>query len=129
MFQRTPIWCFPKFDVPLPAVAHWAVARRPDKVADAVLGRTTAAGLRRHHSRLPDLFLFSVFGPYGYVGSSYFALIEAQTHHIVRCLKRARQVGATRVEVTEEANDRYFAEMIRRRHHQVFWLAGQLPAG
>lgn len=36
---------------------------------------------------------FSVFGPYGYVGSSYFALIEAQTHHIVRCLKHARRVG------------------------------------
>jgi cation diffusion facilitator CzcD-associated flavoprotein CzcO len=65
--------------------------------------------------------LFSVFGPYGYVGSSYFALVEAQTHHIVRCLKRARRDGATRVEVTEEANDRYFDEMMRRRHHQVFW--------
>ena len=65
--------------------------------------------------------LFSVFGPYGYVGSSYFALIEAQTHHIVRCLTRARRAGASRVEVTEQANDRYFAEMMRRRHRQVFW--------
>ncbi|OBI48058.1 monooxygenase [Mycobacterium kyorinense] len=65
--------------------------------------------------------LFSVFGPYGYVGSSYFALIEAQTHHIVRCLKRAHSDGASRVEVTEQANDRYFAEMMRRRHRQVFW--------
>jgi cation diffusion facilitator CzcD-associated flavoprotein CzcO len=65
--------------------------------------------------------LFSVFGPYSYVGSSYFALIEAQTHHIVRCLKRARRDGATRVEVTEEANARYFEEMMRRRHRQVFW--------
>ncbi|MCV7258188.1 flavin-containing monooxygenase [Mycobacterium shimoidei] len=65
--------------------------------------------------------LFSVFGPYGYVGSSYFALIEAQTHHIVRCLKAARRRNATRVEVTEQANDRYFAEMMRRRHRQVFW--------
>ncbi|MEI7545867.1 MAG: NAD(P)/FAD-dependent oxidoreductase, partial [Mycobacteriaceae bacterium] len=26
--------------------------------------------------------MFTVFGPYGYVGSSYFALIEAQSHHI-----------------------------------------------
>jgi cyclohexanone monooxygenase len=60
-------------------------------------------------------------GPYGYVGSSYFALIETQTHHIVRCLKRARRKGATRVEVTEDANDRYFAEMMRKRHRQVFW--------
>ncbi|MHA7651909.1 flavin-containing monooxygenase [Mycobacterium sp. ML4] len=65
--------------------------------------------------------LFAIFGPYGYVGSSYFALIETQTHHILRCLKRARAQGATRVEVTEEANDRYFAEMMRRRYRQVFW--------
>ena len=64
---------------------------------------------------------FTVFGPYGYNGSSYFALIEAQVHHIVRCLRRARRVGADRVEVTEEANERYFAEMLRRRDKQVFW--------
>jgi cation diffusion facilitator CzcD-associated flavoprotein CzcO len=64
---------------------------------------------------------FTVFGPYGYVGSSYFALIETQTHHILRCLKRARSLGAQRIEVSEEANDRYFAEVMRRRHRQVFW--------
>jgi cation diffusion facilitator CzcD-associated flavoprotein CzcO len=64
---------------------------------------------------------FTVLGPYGYVGSSYFALIETQTHHIMRCLKQARRKGATRVEVTEEANDRYFAEMMRKRHRQIFW--------
>jgi cation diffusion facilitator CzcD-associated flavoprotein CzcO len=64
---------------------------------------------------------FTVFGPYGYVGSSYFALIETQTHHILRCLKRARDMGAERIEVSEEANDRYFAEVMRRRHRQVFW--------
>jgi cation diffusion facilitator CzcD-associated flavoprotein CzcO len=64
---------------------------------------------------------FTVFGPYGYVGNSYFALIETQTHHIVRCLKRARRRNATRVEVTQEANDRYFAEMMRKRHRQIFW--------
>jgi cyclohexanone monooxygenase len=64
---------------------------------------------------------FSVFGPYGYVGSSYFALIEAQTHHIVRCLKQAKRRNASLVEVTKEANDRYFAEMMRKRHRQVFW--------
>jgi cyclohexanone monooxygenase len=64
---------------------------------------------------------FTVFGPYGYVGSSYFALIEAQSHHIVRCLKRAHGRRANRVEVTQEANDRYFAEMMRKRHTQIFW--------
>ena len=65
--------------------------------------------------------LFTVFGPYGYVGSSYFALIEAQTHHIVRCLDAARRRGSTKVEVTGAANDRYFAEMLRKRHRQIFW--------
>ena len=64
---------------------------------------------------------FNVMGPYGYVGSSYFALIESQTHHIVRCLMRAADERATRVEVSREANDRYFAEMMSKRHRQVFW--------
>ncbi len=64
---------------------------------------------------------FTVFGPYGYVGSSYFALIETQTHHIVRCLKQARRRHAHRVEVKQEANDRYFGEMLRKRHRQIFW--------
>lgn len=64
---------------------------------------------------------FSVMGPYGYVGSSYFALVEAQAHHITRCLERAERDGATRVEVSQQANDRFFAEMMRKRHRQVFW--------
>jgi cyclohexanone monooxygenase len=64
---------------------------------------------------------FMTLGPYGYVGSSYFALIEAQSHHIVRCLKHARSQGATRIEVRQEANDRFFAEMMGKRHRQIFW--------
>ncbi len=64
---------------------------------------------------------FTVMGPYGYVGSSYFALIEAQTHHIVRCLKQAAARAATRIEVSQEANDRFFAEMMSKRHRQIFW--------
>jgi len=65
--------------------------------------------------------MFTVFGPYGYVGSSYFALIEAQTRHIVRCLTQASRIGARRVEVSAQANDRYFTEMMRKRHRQIFW--------
>ncbi|MEJ6537542.1 MAG: NAD(P)/FAD-dependent oxidoreductase [Mycobacterium sp.] len=65
--------------------------------------------------------MFTVFGPYGYVGSSYFALIETQSHHIARCLTQARRRGANRVEVTPEANDRFFAEMLSKRHRQIFW--------
>jgi cation diffusion facilitator CzcD-associated flavoprotein CzcO len=64
---------------------------------------------------------FTVFGPYGYNGSSYFNLVETQSRHIVRCLRHARQNAATLIEVDAEANDRYFAEMLRRRGRQVFW--------
>ena len=64
---------------------------------------------------------YNVCGPYGYVGSSYFALIETQTRHIVRCLREAARTGATRVEVRREANARYFEEMMRKRHRQIFW--------
>jgi cyclohexanone monooxygenase len=64
---------------------------------------------------------FSVMGPYGYVGSSYFALIETQTHHIVRCLAEATRTGSTHVEVSQAANDRFFAEMMSKRHRQIFW--------
>ena len=64
---------------------------------------------------------FTVCGPYGFVGSSFFALIETQTHHIVRCMKAAERQGASRVEVTDEANARYFDECMRKRHTQIFW--------
>ncbi len=65
--------------------------------------------------------LFTILGPYGFNGASYFTLIENSSRHIVRCLQHARRVGATRVEVTGEANARYFAEMLGRRHRQVFF--------
>ena len=65
--------------------------------------------------------LFSILGPYGYNGSSYFTLIENQARHIVRCLRRARRGGATSVEVTPEANDRYFERCSRRRGRQIFF--------
>jgi cyclohexanone monooxygenase len=65
--------------------------------------------------------LFAILGPYGYNGASYFTLIENQSRHIVRCLRHARRVGATRVEVTREANDRYLADMLSRRPRQIFF--------
>lgn len=68
--------------------------------------------------------LFTVLGPYGYNGSSYFNLIETQMAHVVRCLKRARRTGATRVEVTPEANERFWRSMLARRDHQVFYAGG-----
>ena len=249
VFQRTPIWCFPKFDVPLPKPVRWAmrapggktalrlmsqtyveilfpvlahyftwlpIGKRADKIAQSYMAREVhdpelrnklmphyAVGCKRpafHNTYLstfnrdnvelvndrieritptgvvaggelreidvlvlatgfksqgvywstypliglqgqsfaeffetnrqqayeglsipgfPNFFM--TLGPYGYVGSSYFALIEAQSHHIVRCLKHARSQGATRIEVRQEANDRFFSEMMSKRHRQIFW--------
>jgi cation diffusion facilitator CzcD-associated flavoprotein CzcO len=64
---------------------------------------------------------FTVLGPYGFNGQSYFGLIETQMRHIVRCLDRARSEGATRVEITPEANRRYFESVLGRRDNQVFF--------
>jgi cation diffusion facilitator CzcD-associated flavoprotein CzcO len=65
--------------------------------------------------------MFSILGPYGYNGASYFHLIETQMRHITRCLRRARRLGATRVAVKREANDRYFRSMLARRDNQIFF--------
>ncbi len=67
----------------------------------------------------PNMFL--ILGPYGFNGASYFTLIENQARHIVRCLRRARGSGSTSVEVTAEANQRYFETMLARRGRQVFF--------
>jgi cation diffusion facilitator CzcD-associated flavoprotein CzcO len=64
---------------------------------------------------------FAILGPYGFNGQSYFGLIETQMRHIVRCLKRARHERATRVEITPEANRRYFESVLARRPNQIFF--------
>ena len=38
-----------------------------------------------------------------------------------RLLKRAHELGATRVEANRAANDRYLQAMLARRHRQVFF--------
>lgn len=67
----------------------------------------------------PNMFL--ILGPYGFNGASYFTLIENQARHIVRCLRRARSSGSTAVEISPEANRRYFEKMLGRRDRQVFF--------
>ncbi len=64
--------------------------------------------------------MFSILGPYGYNGASYFNLIETQMAHIIRLLREGRRRGAHTIEVKQEANDRYFASMLARRPRQVF---------
>lgn len=67
----------------------------------------------------PNVFL--ILGPNGFNGASYFQLIEMQSRHILRCLKQARKEGASRIEVTRAANDRYFKAMKGRSGNQVFF--------
>ncbi|MCE5289719.1 MAG: NAD(P)/FAD-dependent oxidoreductase [Nocardiaceae bacterium] len=64
---------------------------------------------------------FTIMGPYGYNGSSFFALIENSSAHIIRCLEHARRKDADLIEVTEKAHVDYHAEMMRRRGNQIFW--------
>jgi cation diffusion facilitator CzcD-associated flavoprotein CzcO len=65
--------------------------------------------------------MFMILGPYGFNGASYFTLIENQARHIVRCLRRARATDSTSVEISPEANRRYFEKMLGRRDRQVFF--------
>ena len=94
--------------------------RRPRQIAGRILDRTTPAGLRGcQHPRISELLHRD--GPLRLRGLVLLRLIETQTHHIVRCLKRAVSEAATRVEVSQDANDRFFAEMMSKRHRQIFW--------
>lgn len=63
---------------------------------------------------------FTVFGPYGYNGASFFTLVENSAAHIVRVLREARRRGAATIEVTQAAQDAYMEDIWSRRGRQVF---------
>ena len=69
----------------------------------------------------PNLFLY--MGPYSTAGISYFTMIDTQTKHMTRCLREARRRGADYIEVRQEAHDRDFAKIQRRRETTVFFGA------
>lgn len=64
--------------------------------------------------------IFTIFGPYGYNGASFFTLIENSAAHIVRLLSEARKRGAVSIEVTKSAQDAYMADILSRKDRQVF---------
>lgn len=70
----------------------------------------------------PNLFL--ILGPYSTTGASWFRMVEAQTTHLVRCLKEARRRRARCIEVRREAHDDFFAEVQRRQRNTVFFNNG-----
>jgi len=70
--------------------------------------------------RFPNYF--SLNSPYSYSGLSYFTTIEGQMRHMTRLLTAMRKQGATRFEVTEEANAAFLERMRARLDDSVFTL-------
>jgi cation diffusion facilitator CzcD-associated flavoprotein CzcO len=67
---------------------------------------------------LPNHFM--IFGPYGWTGASWHVLVESAARHIVRVIGEAHRRGATSVEVTQEATDRYH-EFVLGRMAKALW--------
>ena len=61
---------------------------------------------------LPNHFM--IFGPYGWTGGTWHQLVETASHHIVRVIGEARRRGATAVEVSEEATERWTSFAVSR---------------
>jgi cyclohexanone monooxygenase len=69
----------------------------------------------------PNYFL--VFGPYSIASASYYSMVEVAARNIVRCLRAARARGASRVEVTEEANQEDLARVLRGKATSIWRTA------
>lgn len=54
---------------------------------------------------LPNTFM--VFGPYAWSGSSWHVMVENASRHAVRVIDEAQRRGATAVEISRQANDRF----------------------
>jgi cation diffusion facilitator CzcD-associated flavoprotein CzcO len=67
----------------------------------------------------PNFFL--MMGPYSAAGASYFTMIDTQTRHLTRCLEEARKHAFNYVEVKQQAHDRDFRKVNRRREDTVLF--------
>jgi cation diffusion facilitator CzcD-associated flavoprotein CzcO len=65
----------------------------------------------------PNFFL--TVGPYS-GGFNWFTMLDAHLKYILRCMRRARSGGTSRVEVRREAHDEYFGMMLREAEDTVF---------
>jgi len=61
---------------------------------------------------LPNTFM--VFGPYAWSGSSWHVMVENAARHALRVIEEAQRRGATAVEISHEANDRFHRFVDRR---------------
>ena len=71
---------------------------------------------------LPNHFI--VFGPYGWIGGTWHQLVEIASAHAIRVIMAARSLGATSVEVRDEACDRW-TESMRDQFEGSLFLSGQ----
>ena len=100
-FRRTPVRGRDGFDL--------ATSLAENRLA--CFESTSMPGLPNH---------FMVFGPYGFVGGSWFTLVETTATHVVRVIEEARRRGAVEAEVSQEATDRWTADM-RARMAKSLW--------
>ncbi len=68
---------------------------------------------------LPNHFM--IFGPYGWTGASWHVLVQTASRHITRVIREARHRGATNVEVTPAALERFHA-FVQRRMEGSLWF-------
>jgi hypothetical protein len=68
---------------------------------------------------LPNHFM--IFGPYGWTGASWHVLVQTASRHITRVIREARHRGATDVEVTPDALERFHA-FVQRRMERSLWF-------
>ena len=69
---------------------------------------------------LPNHFM--IFGPYGWTGASWHVLVETAARHITRVIRECRERGATQVEVTRAATDRFHA-LVEKRMSRSLWFS------
>lgn len=61
-----------------------------------------------------------IYGPYGGTGGTYHDVVRVASIHIIRVICETRRRGATSAEVTEEATERWTADMRNRAARTLF---------
>ncbi|GED96652.1 flavin-containing monooxygenase [Gordonia crocea] len=90
------------------------------------LGRYyNSVGLRAYHSTavagLPNRWM--LVGPYSWTGTAFHYILENATRHITAVLDETRDRGATRVEVTEQAQARFHDDMVKRGQNLAHYFS------
>ncbi len=71
---------------------------------------------------------FMIFGPYSTASPLWFGMIDTQVRHLMRCLKRAKRKNANYIEIKQEAHDKDFDLVIKKRGKTVLYSGNCVPA-